>query len=312
MLRAFRQLGLCPRDYSLIAFKWERLLYFDLLVPMGLRSASYCCQMTTNSLVYIHSLFNFWSLNYLDDFASCELESKIWDSYNCMTWVLQVLQVAEATDKAIEPTTRMEFLGNLVDTVKLTLEVAPERVAELLQLINIWLEKKTFRKKHMQSLIGKLSFVTNCIKAGRIFISRLIEAMAKCLEEGTLPIENETKLDLIWWKNYLPRFNGVSILWLQDQLQIDFFLAMDASLIGGVAVQGKDFFHFKYSQEILFETTNIAQRELFTILIAVKIWKQQLAGKVVRLSMDSQVAMYAINKGRSKDKFTLKCLRELI
>ena len=38
--RCFRQLPLCPADYSLIGMRWRNLLYFDKYMPMGLRLAA--------------------------------------------------------------------------------------------------------------------------------------------------------------------------------------------------------------------------------------------------------------------------------
>ena len=69
MVRAFRQIPLCPRDFSLIGYHWRNLLYFDKVVPMGLRSAAYICQRVTNAIVYAHRSFGYWSINYLDDFG---------------------------------------------------------------------------------------------------------------------------------------------------------------------------------------------------------------------------------------------------
>ena len=72
----------------------------------------------------------------------------------------------EVEDRSIPPTTRMEFLGNTVDTIKMTIEVSEHRKIKLIQLLDGWLQKHTFNLKQLQSLIGKLSFVTNCIRAG--------------------------------------------------------------------------------------------------------------------------------------------------
>ena len=69
MIRAFKQIYLCPQDYSLIGYRWRRLLYFDKTVPMGLCSAAYICQRVTNAIVFVHRSFGYWSINYLDDFG---------------------------------------------------------------------------------------------------------------------------------------------------------------------------------------------------------------------------------------------------
>ena len=112
-----------PQDYSLVGFRWRNQLFFDKMVPMGLRSAAFITQRLTNAIVHVHRK-KYWSINYLDDFGSAEREQDAWNSYNSMTNILQEIGVQEAPEKAIEPTTRMEFLGNTVDTAKMTLEVS--------------------------------------------------------------------------------------------------------------------------------------------------------------------------------------------
>ena len=129
-------------------------------------------------LCFIHRSFGYWSINYLDDFGSAEYENDAWSSYFLMGRILKSLGVAESEEKSVEPTTRMEFLGNTTDSHSMTLEVSPQRKEELVELLRHWKGKKLFSKKQLQSLIGKLSFVTNCVRAGRIFLSRLIEQLS--------------------------------------------------------------------------------------------------------------------------------------
>ena len=70
--RYFRQVPLCPRDFSLIGYRWRNFLYFDKMMNLGLRSATYVCQRVLNSIVYAHLGLGFWSINCLDDFGSAE------------------------------------------------------------------------------------------------------------------------------------------------------------------------------------------------------------------------------------------------
>ena len=311
LFRYFRQIPLCPREYSLIGYRWRNMLYFDKFVPMGLRSASYIAQRLSNGIVFAHRTFGYWSINYLDDFGSAETKENAQSSYLLLKRILKSIGVDESVEKAVEPTTRMDFLGNLLDTVSMTIEVTPERIAELEELFIIWEKKTTFSKKQLQSLIGKLSFITNCVRASRVFMCRLLQQLRNCRENGN-PIQSELLKDIAWWKCFLPTFNGVLILWLLDLHPIDELLASDASLIGGGAVHKNEFVHFKFHPEILESTSNIAQREMYTIMVAMKLWGHKLAGNVVRFYTDNQNCLFAINSGDSRDCFMLKCLREII
>ena len=59
--------------------------------------------------------------------GSTELRSEAWDSFNLMTKIMRMFGIKEADEKAVTPTTRLEFLGNTVDTVKMTIEVSEHR-----------------------------------------------------------------------------------------------------------------------------------------------------------------------------------------
>ena len=125
LARYFRQVPICPLDYSLIGMHWKGMLYFDKMMPMGLRSAAYVCQCITNAIVFVHREMGFWSINYLDDFGSAEKDEVIWDSYHTLGKLLEQLGVKESIEKAVPPCTKMEFLGTLVDSKNMVLSVAP-------------------------------------------------------------------------------------------------------------------------------------------------------------------------------------------
>ena len=59
-------------------------------------------------------------------------------------------------------------------------------------------------------------------------------------------------------------------------------------------------------------TTNIAQREMYTILISMRLWGHEMYGCVVKFYTDNQNSMFAINRGNTKDRFMLYCLREIV
>ena len=109
---AFRLLPLCPRDYSLIGMRWDGYLFFDKVMPMGLRSAAFCCQRVTNAITHIHDQNGFWCINYLDDFGSAEPAHVAWHSFLALGALFQRLGAMEAMQKAQSPCHRMEFLGN--------------------------------------------------------------------------------------------------------------------------------------------------------------------------------------------------------
>ena len=126
-------------------------------------------------MVYIHNQMGYWSINYLDDFGSAEPQNIAWDSYKALGLILESLGAKEAKEKSVPQCMRLEFLGNIVDSHKMTIEIVPTRKQQLMIELEKFYNRQYASKKEIQSLIGKLSFITNCVRAGRIFISRMID-----------------------------------------------------------------------------------------------------------------------------------------
>ena len=128
---------------------------------------------------------------------------------------------------------------------------------------------------------------------------------------GKHPVDPEIRKDLIWWKQFMQKYNGISILWLQDTLQANVTMATDLCLTGAGGICGNEFYHAKFTSSIKQQYKNIAHLELIAIIIAVKLWYQQIRGKVVYLSCDSMACVEVVNAGKARDPQLQNCLREL-
>ena len=83
-------------------------------------------------------------------------------------------------------------------------------------------------KKELQSLLEKLNFVAECVKPSRIFISRLLNWLREISDKGSFCIPLDLNLDLLWWNNFLPLYNGVSIMLSEEFSSPDEILSVDA------------------------------------------------------------------------------------
>ena len=125
--------------------------------------------------MYEHS--GFQVINYIDDFAGAETVDKASEAFSFLGHLLKVLGVKESEDKSCAPSTEMSFLGSLFNSVKMTMEVEPDRLHKLLLLLPTWLHKWHATRKEVESLIGLLSFVAKCVRPARIFLSRMLDFM---------------------------------------------------------------------------------------------------------------------------------------
>ncbi len=101
-------------------------------------------------------------------------------------------------EKEISPATLVIFLGILFDTVNLLLKVTPERLVEVRGLVREWLVKTSATRKELESLVGKLGFVSACVRQSRVFISRLLEFLRGLPRQGSHAIPDDLRRDLKW------------------------------------------------------------------------------------------------------------------
>ena len=58
------------------------------------------------------------------------------------------------------------------------MSVTPDRLLELhTDLLPKWLSKRSATKTELQSLIGKLAFVSKCVWLGRLFLTRILDTL---------------------------------------------------------------------------------------------------------------------------------------
>ena len=184
----------------------------------------------------------------------------------------------------------------------MSLSVPPFRVQELLQELSLWSQRSRYTKKQLQSLLGKLSFVTACVKPGRIFMARLLNNLRSfSTSRSSCPISDDMRADISWWSSFLPLFNGVSLIKASSCDFSDLHFATDASLTGGGAICLDECFHFQFPPDILTGASHISSLELYTIVVAVQFWAPKLRHRKFIVSCDNQAAVTVINSGSTKD-----------
>ena len=168
-LRAHRQILVDPRDYNLLGYHWNDFLYFDLVLPFGLRSPTLACQRTTNAIAHIfYSVYQ--CVNYIDDFGGEEsLHGDAFEAFQDLEALFDRLGLEASLENDCPPSTRMVLLSLIYDTVSMTLEVPDDKLSRAFALIRLWLSSPRYTKSDLQSLIGKLSYICACISPGKNF-----------------------------------------------------------------------------------------------------------------------------------------------
>ena len=311
--RAYRQFFLDPGDIHLTGYCWNDSVFIDVALVMGSRSAAQLCQRVTNAVSYIAKNKNITILNYLDDLCAVSKPSESAENFEKITQLLSELGLLESEEKSVKPSTRVEFLGIMFDTDMQTLEVTPGRLVEVGNLINLWLTKRNRTKRQLQSLIGKLIFVSRCVFASRIFISRML-ATLRGLEgqEDRFYISKEFRKDLIWWSGFLQDFNGVSYIPDMVWKDPDLIISTDACLTGSGGWCNQEYFSCKFPEKVLKKSYHINILEMLTVLVALRLWSKQCGGLRIKIYCDNLMSVGLINSGKSRDKVMLAIIREVV
>ena len=209
--------------------------------------------------------------------------------------------------------TKMVFLGVLFDTEKLTLEVSRERVDECMNMLDEWLDKREVRRKEIESLVGKLAFMAACVRPGRLFMSRVLEFLSGLPKVGKVEVPESVRRDLLWWKVFLPQYNGVSMMPWQKWSAPDEVVATDACLQGCGAWfnSHQEFFHAQFPETVTSRNLSINALELLTVVVAAKVWGKLWRGLRIVIQCDNETSVTVLNTGRAHNSFLQGCLREL-
>ena len=127
--RAYRQI---PKDYHLLGFRFNDLLYFDTCCPFGLKTSAMICQRTTKAVVHCFTQLGFLADVCLDDFYGADLPARASTAFPSLKQLLQELGLQTSPDKDSPPSTKMVCLVIDVDSDELSLSVPPFCVQELL------------------------------------------------------------------------------------------------------------------------------------------------------------------------------------
>ena len=230
---AYKQVPVCPEDWHLLGFMFEGQFYYERALPFGLRSSCRLWDLFAAALHYFckHALgvtAPHFVVHYVDDFLFVIQSADGAQARLMLEGALALcrfLGVPMSDAKTEGPVTCLQFLGILLDTIKMEARLDDSRLAELRSLCLAWQSKGAASAVELQSLAGKLNFACSVVRPGRIFIRhilqqiRAISAMKSSKSGRPLPRIARVRLppgvheDISWWLNFLPLWNGSSLLY---------------------------------------------------------------------------------------------------
>ena len=309
----YRQIYMDLGVIHVLGYVVSKKYFFDVVLSMGLKIACYIAQRISNALMYMYKRLSYEGVNYIDDIATTEVARHARKASDTLTWLLNQLNIWEASHKKCEPTTCLTFLGVECDSVEFTLRITQDRLVEILELLNSWLSFTEVSLRQVQSLAGKLNFVCYTVRLGRVFLARIFQFLRKFGgSDKKLRVSEELKKDITWWCKFITQFDGVSMFPESRWLPPDIKLSTDSCLSGCGGWSHGKFFHCEFPTFIVNKNLAINELECLAVIVALKLWGRDYQNCNLLLFCDSQVTVDIINKGKANNEFSQQCLREIV
>jgi len=172
--------------------------------------------------------------------------------------------------------------------------------------------EKVASKAELQSLVGKLSFVSKCVRQSRLFLSCIL-ALLRTLRGSShrVRLTAEFRKDIAWWQRFLRSYNGVSVISVHQWSSPDAVFSTDACLSGCGGLTNDSYFHAPFPPSIIKRFSDIHHMEAIAILVAVRLWGHLWSGLRIRLYCDNLAVVQSLTTGKVKDQKLAACLRSI-
>ena len=310
--KAYRQIPVDPGDYRFLGYFWEDSLFIDTVLAMGQRNAAMACQRSTDGVMFIHRQRGHDGKPYLDDLIGVSPPSTAADGFEQLGTLLCDLGLEENVPKAYPPASSQVVLGIVIDCPSMTISVPRSRMDEIYASLKDWMVKIDCTKTELQSFIGVLCFVVKCVWQSRVFVNRMLCLLRSFTgSQRSITLSADFKKDVLWWVRFMDTFNGVSFIPDSKWYAPDLIFATDSTLTGCGGLTDTKFFHARFPDHILQLVLDINALEILGVLVAVRLWGAEYAGRRILVYCDNMQAVHAINSGKTRSEFMGKCVRQL-
>ena len=293
--RAFRHVKLDPRDCNLLGLFLDGI-YYDSCLPFGFKHGSGIFQRMSDAVRYIMSKLGFQVTNYIDDIIGHSISSQAAKSFETLHKLLSRLGFDISVKKMVTPSTKVTCLGVQINTVDFIVSITTEKVQDILRTCNMWRTKTSCSKRELQSLLGKLLYITKCVKSSRFFLNRMLELLRNSGKNDLITLTAEFHRDLNWFCQFVPKFNG-SAFFVHSHIHHE--IELDACLQGLGARWGDQIYSIQI--HLGHEDMTIVHLEMLNILVAIRTWGLTWTGKTIRIHCDNQVVVSVLTTGKTKD-----------
>ena len=308
--RAFRHVKLDPKDYNLLGLQFSNQIYYDLCLPFGFNHGSAIFQRISDTITYIMNTMGFKVTNYLDDIIGHSVCSQASNSFHTLHKLLLNLGFEISQKKLITPSTKVTCLGVDIDTVNFTVSITKDKVEEVVNMCQLWQNKELCTKRELQFLLGKLLYITKCVKSSRFFLNRMLELLRSSHKKEKIRLNQDFHRDLNWFQKFVPNFNGTNGTAFFVHQNTHHEIELDACSQGLGARWGDQVYTVPIP--LNYNSMGIVHLEMLNILVAMRVWGASWKGKNVKIHCDNAAVVSVLTTGKTRDALLAAIARNIL
>ena len=330
---AYRAVSIHPSDRIRQGIPWdfghgiEYLL--DNRLCMGLSSSPYIFTKISDFIARCANRAGVNRItNYLDDFAIVGgTFAECADSQRILIALIRKMGFTVNYNKITSPSQEARFLGIIIDTIKLQLQLPPDKIIKLKVQLDPFLTMHKASRKQLEQLAGRLAHCSTVVRGGRSFTSRIYDAIRSLKKPfHRFRINAAFRDEILWWHKFIDTFNGLEkILGIHAPI---FSVYTDASNFGFGAIFGLDWCTGAFMEDHHLELASKLQahiarsdyncanehinvKEMWAVMAAAYRWGPYWADHSIIFVTDNTTVRAALCSGRSPNKLIMGWLKEL-
>ena len=287
-----------PNHRKYLRFWWEDTLYQYRSLPFGLSSSPRVFTKLLRPVVAFLRRLGVRLLIYLDDIlllnqSQAELEK---DKCSVLFLLHKLGFVVNQKKSMLIPSQKIEYLGFVIDSGRLTLSLPPEKVTKIQEECRQVLQQRSVRVRQLSHLIGMLTATILAVLPAPLHYRHLQMQKSKALLAGhqnynaQVVLDLECKSELKWWFRHLQDWNGKSLI----SPAPDLVITTDSSMMGWGAVCNGTTTQGLWSPSEKLNHINVL--ELKAAMFAVMAFAKNLSQIHIHLRLDNQASVAQINK----------------
>lgn len=286
-----------PRDRKFLRFSFKGRLYQFTCLPFGLCICPYIFTKIMKPVVRRLRSRGLASTLYIDDwFLIAETREACLYNIQVTVQLLEFLGfVINYKKSQLTPEYRCKFLGFLLDSSQMRIELTVEKREKISKMTTSLLNKKCCKILDLSRVIGTLVAACPGSEYGHAHVKSLEKAKIDMLRqwdnnfEAIAVLPGSIRADLIWWKKKIGcMYNNIKTN------QFEKVIFTDASKVGWGATDGKNEIKGLWNTDQ--SKFHINYLELFCVKIALETLAGECRDCQILLRVDNTTALAYVNK----------------